>query len=62
MDNRLEEIAKNLDKMKIQPEDTFNFGCVRCGEGCRTRYDILLNPKAVFRISKYLGIKPKRRF
>lgn len=56
MDKRLEEIVKNIDKMTVKPDDTFNFGCVRCGACCRYRYDILLNPQDVFRISKHLGI------
>lgn len=55
MDKRLEYIAKNLDKMKRQPEDTFKFGCKRCGKCCKNRYDILLNPKDIYRAAKYLG-------
>lgn len=50
-----EYIAKNFEKMKRQPEDTFKFGCDKCGKCCKFRYDILLNPKDMFRAAKYLG-------
>ena len=35
-------------------KDTFEFACVQCGECCRNREDILLNPFDVFRLCKAL--------
>ena len=58
MDNRLKEIAENLDKLKIGPDDTFGFGCTMCGKCCINREDILLNPKDVYNIAKKLDITP----
>ena len=51
MDNRLKEIANNLDKLNIGPGDTFSFGCTMCGKCCINREDILLNPKDVYNIA-----------
>ena len=45
MDNRLKEIADNLDKMKIGLDDTFKFNCTMCGKCCKNREDILLTPR-----------------
>ena len=58
MDNRLKEIANNLDKLKIWPDETFSFGCTMCGKCCINREDILLNPKDVYNIASKLGITP----
>ena len=58
MDNRLREIAENLDKLKIGPDDTFSFGCTMCGKCCINREDILLNPKDVYNIAVKLDITP----
>lgn len=58
MDNRLKEIAENLDKLKIGLDDTFSFGCTMCGKCCINREDILLNPKDVYNIAKKLSITP----
>lgn len=33
-------------------KDTFEFACVQCGECCRNRQDILLNPFDIFRLCK----------
>ncbi len=33
-------------------KDTFEFACVQCGECCRNREDILLNPLDIFRLCK----------
>lgn len=53
MDNKLNEIAANLDKMKIGLDDTFKFNCTMCGKCCKNRYDILLTPRDLFRMAKY---------
>ena len=53
MDNQLNEIAKNLDKMKIGVDDTFKFNCTMCGRCCKNREDILLTPRDLFRMANY---------
>ena len=58
MDNRLKEIANNLEKLKIGLDDTFSFGCTMCGKCCINREDILLNPKDVYNIAGKLNITP----
>ena len=58
MDNRLKEIANNLDKLKIGLDDTFSFGCTMCGKCCINREDILLNPKDVYNIARKLDLTP----
>lgn len=59
MDNRLKEIADNLEKLKIKPDDSFSFGCTMCGKCCINREDILLNPKDMYNIAKKLNTTPK---
>ena len=39
---------------RLGKDDTFAFGCNRCGSCCRERDDILLTPLDLFKISKYL--------
>ncbi len=62
MDNRLKEIAENLDKMKIDLDGTFRFHCTMCGKCCIHREDILLTPRDIYRMSKELAITPKELF
>ena len=59
MDERLKEIADNLDKLRIGVDDSFKFHCTMCGRCCFYRQDILLNPKDVYNISKELGLSPQ---
>lgn len=54
--NRLKEIADNLDKMKIGFDDTFKFNCTMCGKCCKNREDILLTPRDLFKLAKHLDI------
>ena len=44
-----------LSLPKLGKEDTFAFGCNRCGSCCREREDILLTPLDLFKIAKYLN-------
>ena len=37
-------------------KDSFEFACVQCGECCRNREDILLNPFDIFRLCKAKGM------
>lgn len=54
----LENIAQNLESMTIGLDDTFRFHCTACGKCCINREDILLNPRDLFRIAKYLNKTP----
>ena len=62
MDSRLQEIAENLDKMKIGVDEPFRFHCDQCGKCCINREDILLNPRDVYNMSKELVQEPKDIF
>ena len=62
MDNRLQEIADNLDKMAIGVDDRFQFHCDMCGKCCIHREDILLNAKDVYRMAKELQMEPADMF
>ena len=62
MDSRLQEIAENLDKMKIGVDEPFRFHCDQCGKCCINREDILLNPRDVYNMAKEVGQEPKDVF
>lgn len=59
MNDRMENIKRMVEQNCLGPDDTFEFGCDRCGKCCRNRNDILLNPIDVYRMAKYLKITPK---
>ena len=40
---------------KLGKDDTFTFGCNRCGNCCREREDILLTPLDLFKMAGYLN-------
>ncbi len=54
MDERLKHIVENYDKMKIGPDEPFQFHCTECGKCCIHREDILLSPNDLFRAAKAL--------
>lgn len=56
MDERLKNIANNLDRLKIGLDDTFKFGCQMCGKCCIHRDDILLNPRDIYNMAKELNL------
>lgn len=56
MDERLKEIADNLDKLQIGVDEPFRFHCTMCGKCCFHREDILLNPQDAYNISRELGL------
>lgn len=56
MEERLKHIAENFDKMKIGPDEPFQFHCTECGKCCIHREDILLSPKDLFRAAKALNM------
>lgn len=57
MNKREKEVMKDLMENQLTEEDVFEFGCVQCGECCRNRHDILLNPYDLYRIAGYLKMK-----
>ncbi|MBE5040520.1 YkgJ family cysteine cluster protein [Ructibacterium gallinarum] len=57
MDKRSKEVMKNLIENALTDEDVFEFGCVQCGECCRNRHDILLNPHDLYRIAGFLKME-----
>lgn len=46
-------------KNELAPGQPFQFRCDQCGECCRNRKDILLNPFDLFRVASHLGTTPK---
>ena len=46
-------------KNELAPGQPFHFHCDQCGNCCRNRKDILLNPFDLFRIASQLGTNPK---
>lgn len=57
--NSRQNIADNLEKMKIDLDTPFRFHCTMCGKCCINRDDILLNPDDIFRIAKFLNLTPE---
>ena len=62
MDNRLKDIAENLDRMTIGVDEPFKFNCDMCGKCCIHREDILLNAKDIFHMAKELQMEPAEMF
>lgn len=56
MDQRLQNIVNNFERMKIGLDDTFKFDCKMCGKCCIHRDDILLNPKDIYNMAKELNL------
>ena len=46
---------KVLSLPKLGKDDSFSFGCSRCGKCCRNREDILLTPLDLFKIARHLN-------
>ena len=53
-----EEMVARMDEITLNLDDTFQFRCDRCGNCCRDREDILLSPRDVYKLSKYLNLTP----
>lgn len=58
MDDRLKEIAENMDKYTIGLDEPFQFKCRGCGKCCKNREDILLTSRDLFKIARYLDTTP----
>lgn len=48
-------VEELLKLPKLGKDDTFAFGCTKCGRCCRERDDILLTLLDLFKIAKYLN-------
>ena len=59
MDKRMQNIYENIKKHKLTPDSVFMFHCTMCGDCCRNREDILLNPKDLFNLAKGLNLAPQ---
>jgi len=53
------DVQELLNLPKLGMDDTFTFGCSRCGKCCRNQEDILLTPLDLFKMAKYLNISIK---
>ena len=56
MDQRLQNIVNNFERMKIGLDDKFKFECHMCAKCCLHRDDVLLNPKDVYNAAKELNL------
>ena len=52
-DEHYEELLKHT----IGLDDTFRFHCSECGQCCKNRDDILLNPYDLYRIARFLNVE-----
>lgn len=59
MDNRLKYFVDNLDKLTIGLDEPFRFHCDQCGKCCIHREDILLNPRDLYNMAKFLKLAPE---
>jgi hypothetical protein len=50
----MKNVEEILSLPKLGKDDTFTFGCNRCGKCCREREDILLTPLDLFKIARHL--------
>jgi len=53
---QLQEIAENIENMRIGLDDVFKFKCHGCGKCCKNREDIILSPRDLFNIAVCLGL------
>lgn len=58
MDNRLQELAENIEKYTIGLDEPFKFKCRGCGKCCKNREDVILTSRDLFVIAKHLGRSP----
>ncbi len=59
MDEDAKKIMDRLARAEIGLDDEFKFHCTQCGNCCRNREDILLNPRDVYHMAKELKMAPK---
>lgn len=58
MDKKIEKIKENIEKRTLNADSLFMFRCTMCGDCCRHRTDILLNPYDLFKLAKGLNMTP----
>lgn len=58
MDKRLQEIAENMEKWAIGPDEPFKFKCRACGKCCKNREDIMFTSRDLFNIARHLSKTP----
>jgi Fe-S-cluster containining protein len=54
-DPRMRNVMYNYDHNALGLDDTFQFKCRECGRCCKNRTDIILTPRDLYNIAKYLG-------
>lgn len=62
MDRRLKDIMDNYEQLRIGLDETFQFHCKMCGKCCINREDIILTPRDVYNMAKFLCIEPIELF
>lgn len=62
MDKRTKQIFENIKNNKLTADSSFMFHCTMCGDCCRNRDDIILNPNDLFNIAKGMKIRPVKVF
>ena len=58
MDEEVKKVMDRLANAAIGLEDEFKFHCTQCGNCCRNREDILLNPRDIYSMAKELKMTP----
>lgn len=58
MDENIKRVMDGLARAEIGLDDEFKFRCTQCGNCCRNREDILLNPRDVYNMAKELKMTP----
>lgn len=56
MDKWRQELAENIDKYILGPDEKFQFKCLGCGKCCKDREDIMLTTRDLYNIAKKLGM------
>ncbi len=56
MDQRLQQIAENIERYKLGLNDKFHFKCRGCGTCCKHRDDIMLTTRDLYNIARKLGM------
>lgn len=58
MDENIKKVMDRLAAVQIGLDDEFKFHCTQCGNCCRNREDILLNPRDIYNMAKELKMTP----
>lgn len=59
MDKGLKLIKDKMEKHRLNADSVFVFHCTKCGDCCRHREDILLNPFDLYRLAKGFKKSPQ---